>query len=283
MDKPLIKCKFCNEVFPPSAGTNHLNDRFCSSECRDSFQEVIRRLLWEFEGSGLDPVEKSRTVRRRWEAAELPPDIAGFVAGVIARKKATEVMRELLSDLDYRPVGASPLSHVDRPVDDAKTDLPVDIPKYRPVGWPERPMSESVQLDEFAKILGLDTTQIEALCDYLNVAYGPKRMVVVAQAQRIWRKAHREGLCDPESIVERFKNRGSTSETRTKISAGLRYEVFQRDSGTCQVCGRSAPEVVLHVDHRIPRSMGGTNTLDNLQILCEEDNLGKGAQPDVKS
>jgi hypothetical protein len=56
----------------------------------------------------------------------------------------------------------------------------------------------------------------------------------------------------------------------------LRFEVFKRDSFTCQYCGRKAPDVVLHVDHVHPRSQGGSDDLLNLVTSCVECNLGKG-------
>jgi hypothetical protein len=63
---------------------------------------------------------------------------------------------------------------------------------------------------------------------------------------------------------------------RVPISAGLRYQVLNRDNHTCQTCGRKSPEVVLHIDHIIPVSRGGPTTIDNLRVLCEECNLGRG-------
>lgn len=47
---------------------------------------------------------------------------------------------------------------------------------------------------------------------------------------------------------------------------------------TCLACGRREPHIRLTVDHVIPLSWGGTNALDNLQPLCSECNLDKGAQ-----
>ena len=49
--------------------------------------------------------------------------------------------------------------------------------------------------------------------------------------------------------------------------------------GRCVFCGRSPAMdkgVVLHIDHKMPFSKGGTTSLDNLQTLCYECNLGKG-------
>jgi len=63
--------------------------------------------------------------------------------------------------------------------------------------------------------------------------------------------------------------------TRKSISKRLRFEVFKRDSFTCQYCGRSAPDVVLHVDHIQPVSKGGETTIMNLVTSCRDCNLGK--------
>lgn len=65
---------------------------------------------------------------------------------------------------------------------------------------------------------------------------------------------------------------------RKPISKKLRFEVFKRDSFTCQYCGRSAPEVILQVDHIEPVSKGGNNDILNLITSCRDCNLGKGAK-----
>lgn len=65
---------------------------------------------------------------------------------------------------------------------------------------------------------------------------------------------------------------------RSPISKKLRFEVFKRDSFTCQYCGAKAPDVLLHADHIKPAVDGGRNTLVNLVTACESCNLGKGAR-----
>lgn len=40
-------------------------------------------------------------------------------------------------------------------------------------------------------------------------------------------------------------------------------------------CGKTPPEVKLHIDHRFPASKGGSSTFENLQFLCETCNLTK--------
>jgi hypothetical protein len=62
---------------------------------------------------------------------------------------------------------------------------------------------------------------------------------------------------------------------RQPIKNSVRFEVFKRDSFTCQYCGRKAPDVVLQVDHITPVAAGGENDILNLATSCRECNSGK--------
>jgi len=87
----------------------------------------------------------------------------------------------------------------------------------------------------------------------------------------------------------------------SRTARALRLEVFLRDRFTCQACGyrppadcipegydgRDAiyeptpfdqPQRVLHVDHTIPRSLGGPSVIENLQTMCFSCNSSKGAK-----
>ena len=63
---------------------------------------------------------------------------------------------------------------------------------------------------------------------------------------------------------------------RKSLSKKTRFEVFKRDSFTCQYCGAKAPDVILEVDHINPVSKGGDNDILNLVTSCMECNRGKG-------
>lgn len=63
--------------------------------------------------------------------------------------------------------------------------------------------------------------------------------------------------------------------TRKAISKKTRFEVFKRDSFTCQYCGKRAPDIILEVDHIEPVSKGGRNDLLNLISSCKECNARK--------
>ncbi len=59
------------------------------------------------------------------------------------------------------------------------------------------------------------------------------------------------------------------------IPSHIAREVWERDGGTCVICGSPSE---LHYDHIIPLSKGGSTTADNLQLLCKSHNLSKGAR-----
>lgn len=88
------------------------------------------------------------------------------------------------------------------------------------------------------------------------------------------------------------KNRGKKKAKREKVSRydndcfynsrewrSLRYRVLKKYDGCCMLCGRNKRDhgIVLHVDHIKPRSKFPHLALvfDNLQILCEDCNMGK--------
>lgn len=65
---------------------------------------------------------------------------------------------------------------------------------------------------------------------------------------------------------------------RKPLGKKLRFEIFDRDSFTCQYCGKTPPDVVLEVDHIVPVVDGGDNERENLRTSCFDCNRGKGAR-----
>lgn len=62
---------------------------------------------------------------------------------------------------------------------------------------------------------------------------------------------------------------------RRKIPAALRQQVYERDEHACLHCGTTEG---LTLDHVHPFSLGGDDTLSNLQTLCHRCNSRKGAR-----
>ena len=65
---------------------------------------------------------------------------------------------------------------------------------------------------------------------------------------------------------------------RRKINDNTRYAVLERAGFKCQCCGMKPlknNDVILHIDHIIPYSLGGSDSIDNLQVLCDKCNISK--------
>ena len=58
-----------------------------------------------------------------------------------------------------------------------------------------------------------------------------------------------------------------------RVILGTATVVF--GGGRCALCGATAKDAVLQVDHIVPRSRGGSNEKSNLQVLCQRCNGGK--------
>ncbi len=91
-------------------------------------------------------------------------------------------------------------------------------------------------------------------------------------------------LCD-EAISTYLQKRGAAVYDHRRaalgyISGSLRYEVLKRAGFRCELCGISAAERAIEVDHIIPRKHGGEDDLTNLQALCFKCNANKGARDD---
>ena len=63
---------------------------------------------------------------------------------------------------------------------------------------------------------------------------------------------------------------------RQPIPKGVRFDIFKRDAFKCQYCGRTAPDVVLEIDHINPIANGGNDDPFNLITSCFDCNRGKG-------
>ena len=92
-------------------------------------------------------------------------------------------------------------------------------------------------------------------------------------------------LCD-EAIDAYLQRRGAGVYDHRRaalgyLSGSLRYEVLKRAGFRCELCGISADERAIEVDHIIPRQHGGKDDLTNLQALCFKCNANKGARDDA--
>jgi diadenosine tetraphosphate (Ap4A) HIT family hydrolase len=86
-------------------------------------------------------------------------------------------------------------------------------------------------------------------------------------------------LCE-QKIAEFEQKRGAIVWDHRRrghrpISGSVRYEVLKRAAFRCELCGVSAEEKGLEVDHIHPKSLGGKDDLSNYQALCFSCNAAK--------
>ena len=80
--------------------------------------------------------------------------------------------------------------------------------------------------------------------------------------------------------------RGKTIFDHRKLSKGyisgtVKYEVLKRAKFRCELCGISADEKALEVDHIVPRNQGGSDDISNFQALCYSCNAMKRDRDDT--
>tara|TARA_R110002049_G_scaffold137350_2_gene297350 strand:+ start:31234 stop:32229 length:996 start_codon:yes stop_codon:yes gene_type:complete len=91
--------------------------------------------------------------------------------------------------------------------------------------------------------------------------------------------------CDVK-IADYIERRGSNiwqhrSNAKGYVPGSIRYEVLKRAKYRCELCGATAEETALHVDHIVPRNNGGQDDLSNFQALCITCNTNKRDQDDA--
>lgn len=109
----------------------------------------------------------------------------------------------------------------------------------------------------------------------LTFPYGKPNIYALPQKRRSNRKPRKTKGDNPS-----YQSGMGKTFYRTREWQKLRWQVLRDSDGRCGMCGRGRDTgTVLHVDHIKPRSRFPALELSaaNLQVLCEDCNLGKGA------
>jgi diadenosine tetraphosphate (Ap4A) HIT family hydrolase/5-methylcytosine-specific restriction endonuclease McrA len=86
-------------------------------------------------------------------------------------------------------------------------------------------------------------------------------------------------LCE-EKVDSYIQKRGDAiwqhrRNNRQPVSGSVRYQVLKRAQFRCELCGISANEKALEVDHIVPKNSGGVDSINNYQALCYSCNATK--------
>lgn len=94
-------------------------------------------------------------------------------------------------------------------------------------------------------------------------------------------RAHIEGFTSiGEVISDGIRPDGTRHEVthtgeRAEIPMYVRSAVWHRDRGRCELCGWQRFTGPWHLDHITPWSAGGSDSTENLRVLCEPHNLAR--------
>lgn len=73
----------------------------------------------------------------------------------------------------------------------------------------------------------------------------------------------------------RKKRKDKSSEYSRYIPSEVKQQVWRRDAGKCVICGSKRH---LEYDHELPVSKGGSDTVNNIRILCKQCNRKKSGK-----
>lgn len=149
-------------------------------------------------------------------------------------------------------------------------------------------------------LMSFDVAQLEYYEARTRNMVGPvlRRNGIVTRDRktRIYRLIGADALSDGErkalvaicrvKVDQFIEARGDKPWHHRRKSAGyipgtVRYEVLKAARFRCELCGISAEEKALEVDHIVPRNKGGQDDLSNLQALCYSCNAMKRDRDDT--
>lgn len=83
------------------------------------------------------------------------------------------------------------------------------------------------------------------------------------------------------SRIKAQNRRAQMRENGGKLSRGLAQKLLALQGGKCACCQISFTDISYELDHIIPIALGGTNSDENIQLLCQPCNRAKSAKHPV--
>ena len=120
-----------------------------------------------------------------------------------------------------------------------------------------------------------------------NRLYSARNSEKKKQAAAEWRRLNPERAksaiaawyaANPDAMKIKKHNRRARMLAGGKLSRGIGQRLLSLQRGMCAACRCNLSESGRHLDHVMPLAKGGSNTDDNVQLLCPPCNLDKNAK-----
>lgn len=129
--------------------------------------------------------------------------------------------------------------------------------------------------EDLAQVAERRAAQTQAMYQQLDVnfrALDVEHQKLVAAAKRL--EARVAGVIPASAPAGLYADAPVGERNTRTIPQDVKIRVIARDGGRCRQCGSTSE---LHYAYVIPWSMGGANTVQNIQLLCGRCNRRKGA------
>lgn len=115
------------------------------------------------------------------------------------------------------------------------------------------------------------------IVDWVATEYRKRTGKVFRDPDRQIRQLHQNGyLIKVNTGVYRYDPKAVSQRHLDGFTTLQKEIIFKRDSYQCVQCGMGVKEgTILHIDHIVPRDLGGKSTMDNGQTLCSRCNFLK--------
>jgi hypothetical protein len=127
--------------------------------------------------------------------------------------------------------------------------------------------------DDMAPIVYAIAKDLDLKTDFLHAGWGLIDEVIYYSYMEAL-----ECMKEVETIKTTLNQLLIDRSIRNGVPLKVRYAILKRDCYKCRACGNAPsydPSVVLMVDHIIPLSKGGEDSMENYQTLCQFCNAGK--------
>jgi 5-methylcytosine-specific restriction endonuclease McrA len=106
------------------------------------------------------------------------------------------------------------------------------------------------------------------------------RRWAVANPDRVREKSRRYYERNKGKLLEmaRSARKRARSKGSVRLETIHRDVLWERDGGTCHLCGKPCDPADWHADHIIPRSQGGVTSYANMAVSHPFCNMSKGAK-----